>query len=83
LTGGQKKKYALAIEAFNSLCWEVLEIVLPRLSLVALSVAQPFLINEAIAFIQSDEPTNTGYGLIGGYALVYIGSAVNPRKYIC
>jgi hypothetical protein len=55
----------------------VLEIVLPRLSLVALSVAQPFLINKAIAFLQSDEPINIGYGLIGGFAFVYIGAAVS------
>ncbi|TRX89453.1 hypothetical protein FHL15_009622 [Xylaria flabelliformis] len=42
-------------------------------------LSQPFLIQEAVNFVQNAEATdsnNTGYGLIGGFALVYIGLAV-------
>jgi len=80
LLGDQKRKHALALETLWSLRKDVMVIVLPRLFLVALSVAQPFLINEAVRFIQATEivaSNNIGYGLIGGFAFVYIGSAVS------
>lgn len=59
--------------------WNILAIVFPRLCLVALNVCQPFLVNEAIKFIQSSDKSkskNIGYGLIGAYSFVYIGIAV-------
>ena len=60
--------------------WDIFVIVLPRLSLVAFNVSQPFLINRAIKFIDTSEtiqPNNIGYGLIGAFALVYVGTAVS------
>jgi len=60
--------------------WDIFIIVLPRLSLVAFNISQPFLINRAINFIDTSktvQPNNVGYGLIGAFALVYIGIAVN------
>lgn len=59
--------------------WTILSIVFPRICVVGLNVAQPFLINGAIKFVQSvdgNENVNTGYGLIGAYAFVYVGNAV-------
>ena len=59
--------------------WNILSIVFPRLCVVGLSVAQPFLVNEAIKFVQSvdgNENVNIGYGLIGAYTFVFIGNAV-------
>jgi ATP-binding cassette subfamily C (CFTR/MRP) protein 1 len=51
--------------------------VLPRLLGTALTFTQPFLVNAAIKYIEArDSPQNTGYGLIGAYALVYTGLAV-------
>lgn len=59
--------------------WNILSIVFPRLCVVGLSVAQPFLVHEAIRFVQSvdgNENVNIGYGLIGAYTFVFIGNAV-------
>jgi len=50
----------------------------PRLALMGLSLAQPYLVNAAILYITFHEtrPLNYGYGLIGAYALTYLGIAV-------
>jgi hypothetical protein len=51
----------------------------PRLCLLGFTFAQPFLINQTVIFVSQsvEEATqNTGYGLIGAFALVYIGLAV-------
>jgi len=56
--------------------------MLPRLCLVALNVAQPFLINEAVLFIEAPdtaESNNIGYGLIGAFSCVYVGTAVSQK----
>lgn len=76
--GHQRRKYALAFETLTVLRWDILSIMLPRFLLVALSVAQPFLINEAVNYVESSSigSKNTGYGLIGAFAFVYIGTAV-------
>jgi ATP-binding cassette subfamily C (CFTR/MRP) protein 1 len=66
-----------------TLRWETLAIMVPRFCLVALSVSQPFLINSAVNFLQTPEDkesNSVGYGLIGGFSFVYIGTAVSPRE---
>lgn len=66
-------------EALIGFRWNILSIVFPRLCVVGLNVAQPFLVNAAVKFVQSadgNENKNDGFGLIGAYAFVYIGSAV-------
>jgi len=53
---------------------------MPRLCLIAFNIAQPFLISDAIGFIQGSkakQPDDKGYGLIGAFAFVYIGAAVS------
>ncbi|KAI0407428.1 P-loop containing nucleoside triphosphate hydrolase protein [Xylaria palmicola] len=75
----QKRKHALAVATVLTFRWEVFLIVFPKLAYVALSLSQPFLIQEAVGFVQStgtSENSNLGYGLIGGFALVYIGLAI-------
>ncbi|KAL2059858.1 hypothetical protein VTL71DRAFT_10013 [Oculimacula yallundae] len=75
----QKNKNALMIQVLIGFRWTVISIIFPRLCFVGLSVAQPFLINEAIEFVQAadgEENMNNGYGLIGAYAFVYVGTAV-------
>ncbi|KAI1176082.1 P-loop containing nucleoside triphosphate hydrolase protein [Nemania sp. FL0916] len=74
----QKKRYALAIATVWTFQWEVFLIAFPKLAYVALSLSQPFLIQEAVSFVQNSEPRdkNVGYGLIGGFALVYTGLAI-------
>jgi len=59
--------------------WDVMFIVPPRLALIALRLSQPFLISHALRYLttSSEELSkNVGYGLIGAFALVFIGSAV-------
>ncbi|KAG4434582.1 hypothetical protein IFR05_009938 [Cadophora sp. M221] len=80
----QKNKNALMRQALIGFRWDILCIVFPRICVVGLNVAQPFLINEAIKFVQSaegDENVNNGYGLIGAYAFVYVGTAVTTGWY--
>ncbi|KAJ8110042.1 hypothetical protein ONZ43_g5980 [Nemania bipapillata] len=75
----QKKRHALALAAVLTFRWEVLWITFPKLAYVALSLSQPFLIQEAVSLVQNadtGDSDNVGYGLIGGFALVYIGLAI-------
>lgn len=51
----------------------------PRLCVLGLQLAQPFLIQESVSYVEAargPESRNIGYGLIGAYGLVYIGIAV-------
>ena len=51
--------------------------ILPRLLQSALTFSQPFLVNAVVKYAAAkDAPQNTGYGLIGAFALVYTGLAV-------
>jgi hypothetical protein len=53
--------------------------VLPRLSHAALLFSQPFLIPRVLDFVKGPKGPGseaTAYGLIGAYAIVYIGVAV-------
>ncbi|KAL4884486.1 putative ABC transporter [Aspergillus karnatakaensis] len=52
---------------------------LPRLCLIGVNYAQPFLVNRVVSFLgQSDTPTSKGVasGLIAAYAIVYMGIAI-------
>lgn len=59
--------------------WSLLAGVLPRLAYIGFLFAQPFLVQRVLDFTTAaagvDAP-NTGYGLVGAYAIVYIGIAV-------
>ncbi len=76
-------KYALFWAIVKCLRWEVAGLALPRLCLVALSMAQPFMISRAVAVLQLPDPfsLDMGYGLIGAFALVFIGSALMKAAY--
>jgi hypothetical protein len=65
--------------SFKVLTWPILQTIPPRAALTALVFCQPFLINRAITLSQeaiTKQTTQTGYGLIGAYFLVYVGIAV-------
>lgn len=51
--------------------------MLPRLCMTAFTFAQPFLVNTTIKYV-SEKNANVyhGKGLIGAWALVYLGIAV-------
>ncbi|KAK0619996.1 ABC transporter [Immersiella caudata] len=59
--------------------FEVAKILFPRFCLVALSLAQPFLIEKVVMTLSEPEgpqTRNIGYGMVGAVAIVYIGSPV-------
>lgn len=76
ITGDQRKKHALARVCVWTLRWEILVIYVPKLCYAALSISQVYLIQNAVTYVQGAEPINKGYGLIGGFAIVYTGLAV-------
>ncbi|KAL9471318.1 hypothetical protein ACSS6W_009259 [Trichoderma asperelloides] len=63
---------------------EIAGIVIPRLAVVALTIAQPFLVSQALRFLsmpKDEHSDNIGYGLIGAFAFVFIGSAILTAWY--
>lgn len=77
------RPYALLLSMIKAFWPEMARVLLLRLILIGLSIAQPFLIGQMVDFLQGS-PTasistsnNAGYGLIGAFALVYIGVAVS------
>lgn len=78
----------------NALAWTVLATfrttllrpVLPKLLFIAVSFAQPFLIERTTAYLQglghsSSEPSYHGWGLVAAYALVYALTALLTAHY--
>lgn len=64
--------------------WTILAACLPRLAYTGFTFAQPFLIDRVLSFTSGPKEgrsTNDGFGLIGAYAIVYIGAAVSLTLY--
>lgn len=81
----KSKKPSLFKTVVSVLRWELLGIIPPRIGMIALSISQPFLVSNALRFLtmpDSESTTNLGYGLIGAFAFVFIGSAVCPHPNI-
>jgi len=79
-----KSTHALLFTTFRALKWPLLSSVFPRLCLTAFNFCQPFLLERAVDFSQepiNHDTNNTGYGLIGAYALVYIGIAITTGQF--
>lgn len=75
----KSKKPSLFLTTVKVLRWEILSIALPRIAMIGLAISQPSLVSNALRFLTmpaSDATMNLGYGLIGAFALVFIGSAV-------
>ena len=55
--------------------------ILPRALQIGFTFAQPFLVETTTSWVDSEDGPNTmrqGYGLIGAFAVTYIGLAVSP-----
>ncbi|KAK1579629.1 ABC transporter [Colletotrichum navitas] len=62
----------------------VMAAFIPKLCQIAFTYTQPFLIERGIGLAaqpQGGSANNTGYGLIGAYALVYTGIAISTGQY--
>ncbi|KAK7403629.1 hypothetical protein QQX98_010594 [Neonectria punicea] len=80
----RSKKPSIFPTTIRILKWELLSMTPPRLTMIALSISQPFLVSNALRFLSapaSEANTNLGYGLIGAFAFVFIGSAVMTAWY--
>ncbi|KAJ4863834.1 ABC transporter domain-containing protein [Trichoderma breve] len=78
------RKASLFLNTVWILKLEIAGIALPRLATVALTIAQPFLVSQALRFLampKDDHSDNIGYGLIGAFALVFVGSAILTAWY--
>ena len=77
-------KHAALLTTVKALKWPLLAPIIPRAVLLALTICQPILLHELLTYLSAPVETmskNTGYGLIGAYALVYTGSAVATGFY--
>ncbi|GAM37304.1 hypothetical protein TCE0_023r07121 [Talaromyces pinophilus] len=75
----QRGKNAFAKVVVLSFKRPFLGTIIPRICVVALKLAQPFLIQDAIKFITNTtvaSSNTTGYGLVAAYGLVYLGIAI-------
>lgn len=71
--------HALLWTFFIHYKWQILAGLVPRLAYTGFNFAQPFLIQRVLEFMEEPEDVNSrhiAYGLIGAYAIVYIGIAV-------
>ncbi|RFU76786.1 multidrug resistance-related [Trichoderma arundinaceum] len=78
------RKASLFLNTVWILKLEIAGIVIPRLATVALTIAQPFLVAQAQRFLampKNEHSDNIGYGLIGAFAFVFIGSAILTAWY--
>ncbi|KAF4885361.1 ABC transporter atnG [Colletotrichum fructicola] len=74
----QQRKNSLLRACIKSYFLSFLSPVIPRLCLSVFTFAQPFLINTTVSFVGQEKPdANFGKGLIGAWALVYLGIAVS------
>jgi hypothetical protein len=62
---------------------ELLFIFIARTLEVGLNVVYPFLVQEAVTFLDSPTaPVNVGYGLLGGFFCVSLGIAVSQVPFM-
>lgn len=80
----QQRSYASMRALASTLKWSILMAVFPRLIMLSLTVCQPILLNKLLDYLGKPSESmskGVGYGLIGAYALVYIGIAVSTGFY--
>lgn len=79
-----KARRGLLSSIVGALRWPLFVTVVPRLLLCAFNVSQPLLVEAATEYLSSPGRTsdrNTGYGLIGVTAIIYLGIAVGHRLF--
>jgi len=74
------ERHSLLRACFRSYLLSFLSPIIPRICLTSFTFAQPFLISTTINFVSKTNPDSTyGKGLIGAWALVYLGIAVSKQ----
>ena len=78
-TANRQQPYSLLKTLGKVYKWHVLAATPPRLIFSALTYTQPFLIDRMVAYVSSPSSPldrQIGFGMVGAYALVYVGIAV-------
>lgn len=58
--------------------WSFVGPIIPRLLLILFTYSQPLLLQRIVLYLQESHASEAeGYGLIGAYAIVYLGIAVS------
>lgn len=81
----KQRKHALFRACASALKWQFLISAIPRVILIGFKYSQPFLLYRTVNYVQeqvSKETYNIGWGLVGAYALVYVGIAVFTAAYM-
>ncbi|RYP65399.1 hypothetical protein DL771_008344 [Monosporascus sp. 5C6A] len=82
LANDRTQKRSLLVACFRAYAPSFLSAIIPRLILSALKFTQPFMITKVIRFVgDKGVPDDFGRGLIGAYALVYLGMAASTALY--
>ncbi|KAI1858524.1 uncharacterized protein JN550_012571 [Neoarthrinium moseri] len=77
-----QKKHSLLKACMRSYLPSFLSAVIPRLCKTAFSFTQPFLIDTTVSYVGETQPdANYGKGLIGAWALVFLGMATSQAIY--
>lgn len=83
-TANYKRKHCLTYATLRTFAPELATAFVPRIGLMGLSLAQPYLVSAAINYIDNANlPKSYGYGLIGAYAITYLGIAVRVVHFSC
>ncbi|TVY15492.1 ABC transporter FUM19 [Lachnellula arida] len=81
-SSSKDRSYSLALAIAKALWAPIAATMVPRLALIAFSIAQPFLIEDAINFVEGGtKPNRHGYGLIGAFGITYLGIAISTAWY--
>ncbi|KAL7953907.1 hypothetical protein V8C34DRAFT_320442 [Trichoderma compactum] len=82
-TPGKLRKGTLIWIISKTLSTSIFVPVLPRLCLTGFTFSQPLLVNRMLKYLQNshEESLSNGYGLLGAYALLYIGITIATGCY--
>ena len=79
----EHSRFSLIWVTIDVLKWQLLLAALPRLLLVGVKFAQPFLIESTISYVSNrdEQPASTGWGLVGAFFLTYFSTAILTASY--
>lgn len=76
--GNKKRNHALVLQVLLAFPKELLLIFVARSLEVALLIAYPSLVQQAVSFLETPSASvNIGYGLVGAFFFVSMGIAVS------
>lgn len=79
-----KSPNSLQFECLKAAKWPLLTALPARACVVAFNFSQPLLLTRSLSYFNepvNQATNNVGYGLIGAYALVYLGLAVSNVEF--